>query len=63
MVTRILGGFPLRRCSWAYDPIVSLALTGRMIRWLDSVCLRQLAFKGGSDGTHRQSGSRRINGT
>jgi hypothetical protein len=45
MVTKIVGGFPLRRCSWAYDPIVSVALTHRMVRWLDSVCLKQAAFK------------------
>jgi hypothetical protein len=45
MVTKIVGGFPLRRCSWAYDLIVSVTLTHRMVRWLDSVCLKQAAFK------------------
>lgn len=57
MVTKIVAGFPLRRCSWAYEPIVSVALTDRMVRWLDSVCLKQVAFnfKGGLDcGRRRQ---------
>lgn len=49
MATKIVGGFPLRRCLWAYDPIVSLALTDRMIRWLDSVCLKRVTFKSGFD--------------
>jgi hypothetical protein len=35
----IVSGFPLRRCSWIFDPIVSIALRRRMIRWLDAVCL------------------------
>jgi len=39
----IASGFPLRRCSWAFDPIVSEALGRRMIRWLDKVCLRRLS--------------------
>jgi hypothetical protein len=34
----IATGFPLRRCSWKYDPIVSVTLTRKMIRWLDCVC-------------------------
>lgn len=45
MPTKISSGFPLRRCSWAYDPIVSVALTHKMVRWLDSVCLKQVTFK------------------
>jgi hypothetical protein len=45
MVTKIICGFPLRRCSWSYRPMVSVALTRRMIRWLDSVCLKQVALK------------------
>lgn len=45
MATKIRSGFPLRRCSWAYDPIVSFAVTHVMIRWLDSVCLKQVTFK------------------
>jgi hypothetical protein len=35
----IVNGFPLRRCSWIFDPIVSNALRRRMVRWLDAVCL------------------------
>jgi hypothetical protein len=35
----IVNGFPLRRCSWIFDPIVSNALRRRMVRWLDTVCL------------------------
>jgi hypothetical protein len=45
MLVKIINGFPLRRCSWSYRPIVPTALTRRMIRWLDSVCLKQVAFK------------------
>jgi hypothetical protein len=37
---KIEKGFPLRRCSWAFDPIVTDALGHGMIRWLDKVCLR-----------------------
>lgn len=36
---KIKRGFPLHRCSWVYDPIVSLAQTHRMVRWLDFVCV------------------------
>jgi hypothetical protein len=42
---KIMNGFPLRRCSWPYKPIVSIAMTRQMIRWLDSVCLKQATFK------------------
>jgi hypothetical protein len=35
----IVNGFPLRRCSWIFDPIVSNVLRRRMVRWLDAVCL------------------------
>jgi hypothetical protein len=45
MVAKIMGGFPLRRCSWSYRPIVPTELTRRMIRWLDAVCLKQITFK------------------
>ena len=39
MNTRIMGGFPLRRCSWLFNPIVPVALSHKMFRWLDLVCL------------------------
>lgn len=45
MTTKITNGFPLRRCSWSYRPITPTALTRRMIRWLDSVCLKPVTFK------------------
>jgi hypothetical protein len=45
MAKKIMDGFPLRRCSWSHRPLVSVALTRRMIRWLDSVCLKQVALK------------------
>lgn len=48
MSVAIRNGFPIRRCSWSHEPIVSAALTRRMIRWLDSVCARRVAFKGES---------------
>jgi hypothetical protein len=35
---KIMIGFPLRRCSWLFNPIVPVALTQRMIHWLDLVC-------------------------
>jgi hypothetical protein len=34
---KIMIGFPLRRCSWLFNPIVPVALTQRMIQWLDAV--------------------------
>lgn len=57
-----MGGFTVRRCSWLYEPIMSLALTDRMVRWLDLVCLKQVAFRGKFDGK-RHSVSRGTNGT
>ena len=45
MITKIMSGFPLRRCCWSYSPIVSSTLTTRMIRWLDSVCAGQVALR------------------
>jgi hypothetical protein len=42
---KIMKGFPLRRCSWFVDPIVPDALSRKMIRWLDAVCLKQTALK------------------
>jgi len=45
MVTEIMNGFPLRRCSWFFNPIVPNALSRKMIRWLDLVCLKQVALK------------------
>ena len=35
----IINGFPLRRCSWVFDPIIPGILGRRMIHWLDAVCL------------------------
>jgi hypothetical protein len=37
----IVNGFPLRRCSWVFEPIVSNVQRRRMFRWLNAVCLRQ----------------------
>ena len=45
MPTKIINGFPLRRCSWSYSPIVSGTLSNRMLRWLDAVCLKRAALK------------------
>ena len=45
MVQPIGTGFPLRRCSWAFAPIVPDVIGRQMIRWLDLVCLRQPALK------------------
>jgi hypothetical protein len=45
MAQKIMKGFPLRRCSWSFLPIVPKALTRRMIRWLDSVCVKRFAAK------------------
>jgi hypothetical protein len=39
MAMKIMSGFPLRRCSWFHAPMVPVAMTRRMIRWLDAVCL------------------------
>ncbi|HLW80869.1 MAG TPA: hypothetical protein VKS20_02390 [Candidatus Acidoferrales bacterium] len=44
MATKIMSGFPLRRCSWYYTPIVPILSTCRMMRWLDAVCLKQVTF-------------------
>jgi hypothetical protein len=45
MLTKIRRGFPLRRCSWSVSPIVSVALSRKMIRWLDLVCIQQISLK------------------
>ena len=45
MVTKIMNGFPVRRCSWFFNPIVPNALSRKMIRWLDLVCLKQVTLK------------------
>lgn len=45
MAAKIMSGFPVRRCSWSYKPIVPIALTRRMILWLDSVCLKPATLK------------------
>jgi hypothetical protein len=45
MLTKITNGFPLRRCSWSFSPVVPDALSRKMIRWLDLVCLKQVALK------------------
>lgn len=65
VATKIMNGFPLRRCSWFFNPIVSNAPCHRMIRWLDSVCLRQITFKVcGFDGAKHQKRARGVaNGT
>jgi hypothetical protein len=55
MATKIMSGFPMRRCSWSYRPIAPTVPTRRMIRWLDSVCLKHVTFRGELDGTkHRE---------
>jgi hypothetical protein len=46
MPTKIMNGFPLRRCSWFFNPIVPDALARKMIRWLDLVCLKQNDSRG-----------------
>lgn len=40
MPAKIISGFPLRRCSWFFNPIAPDALSRKMIRWLDLVCLK-----------------------
>jgi len=45
MSAKIMSGFPLRRCSWFFNPIVPDALSRKMIRWLDLVCLKQVTLK------------------
>lgn len=45
MSATIMAGFPLRRCSWFFNPIVSEALSRKMIRWLALVCLKQVTVK------------------
>ena len=45
MLTKIMNGFPLRHCSWSFNPILPVALSRKMIRWLDLVCLRQVSLK------------------
>jgi len=40
MLAKIANGFPVRRCSWFFNPIVPGALSRKMIRWLDFVCLK-----------------------
>jgi hypothetical protein len=45
MLTKIINGFPLRYCSWLFNPIVPAALSCKMIRWLDVVCLKLVSFR------------------
>jgi hypothetical protein len=45
MPAKIMNGFPLRRCSWFFHPIVPDVLSRKMIRWLDAVCLKQAVLK------------------
>ena len=45
MSDKVRIGFPLRRCSWFYAPIVSVVRTRAMIRWLDSVCVARTASR------------------
>jgi hypothetical protein len=49
MAKDIANGFPLRRCSWAYAPVVSAASTRRMVRWLDAVCAAPVAARHAAD--------------
>lgn len=53
MALKIKNGFPLRRCSWAYNPIVPIALSRKMIRWLDFVCVRQASSTGTNPAARR----------
>ena len=53
MAMTIRSGFPLRRCSWSYDPIVSPALVRRLIRWLDFVCVTQTPYRATSSAVRR----------
>ena len=48
MLTKIMNGFPLRYCSWSFNPIVPAALSHKMIRWLNVVCRKQAGFKVGN---------------
>jgi hypothetical protein len=55
MATTIMSGFRLYRRSWFCGPIVPIALTRSMIRWLDSVCPKPATFKGNcDDAKHRK---------
>jgi hypothetical protein len=55
MVAKITNGFPIRRCSWSYKPVLSGVMTRRMIRWLDSACLKKTSVKGESNyGTKKE---------
>jgi hypothetical protein len=45
MFTKITNGFPLRRCSWLFNPIVPVRLSHRMIHGLDLVCLKRVTVK------------------
>jgi hypothetical protein len=61
--TIIISGFPLYPCSWCYRPIVPVALTRSMIRCLDSVCLKQAAFRREfDDAKHKKRALRVVNG-
>jgi hypothetical protein len=60
MATMIMSGFPLYRCSWSYKPIVPIARTRSMIRWLDWVCLKQTTFKSRFDDATRKKRSLRV---
>jgi len=54
---KMARGFPLRRCSWVFDPIMPAGQTRRMVRWLDSVCSKKIALRASDSGNdHRASG-------
>jgi hypothetical protein len=55
MASKIVSGFPIRRCSWSYRPVVPSVLTRRMIRWLDSVCLKRATFQRESDDAKKRN--------
>ena len=57
MDSKIMRGFPVRRCSWSCKPIVPIAMTRRMFRWLDSVCLKQVTFKSESGDAKNKYGT------
>jgi len=61
MDSKIMRGFPVRRCSWSCKPVVRAEQTRRMIRWLDLVCLRQMP-KRETDHTKRKRAERTANG-
>ena len=49
MAKEIIISFPLRRCSWAYQPVVSAISTRRMLQSLEAVCVAQVIATHGAD--------------